>query len=74
MGCSESVIIENNSIESEEDLNDKMEEFLSNFKLNCYNLKDSELTVSQFNFISEEFERVFNKPIARKVLYDYYNC
>ena len=74
MGCSESVIVENEIISNESELNDKMEEFLSNFKVNCYNLKDSELTVSQFNFISEEFERVFNKPISRKVLYDYYNC
>lgn len=74
MGCSESVIVENKTIRNENDLNDKMEEFLSNFKLNCYKLKDSELIVSQFNFISEEFERVFNKHISRKVLYDYYNC
>ena len=74
MGCYESVIVENNNIERKEDLNDKMEEFLSNFKLNCYKLKDYELTVSQFNFISDEFERVFNKRISRNVLYDYYNC
>ena len=74
MGCSESVIAENETISNESDLNDKMEEFLSNFKLNCYKLKDSELTVSQFNFISEEFERVFDKRISRNVLYDYYNC
>lgn len=74
MGCSESVIEENEIISNESDLNEKMEEFLSNFKLNCYNLKDYELTVSKFNFISEEFERTFNKPIARKVLYNYYNC
>ena len=74
MGCSESAIEENEMVSNESDLNEKMEEFLSNFKLNCYKLKDSELTISQFNFISSEFERTFNKPIARNVLYNYYNC
>ena len=74
MGCSESIIEEKEIVENKDDLNSDMEEFLSNFKLTCYKLKDSELTVSKFNFISSEFERTFNKHIARNVLYNYYNC